>query len=56
MFQLNEYGEDEDFTIIVVWFIRARVMKKIKNMLCFNFVVKNFTMIVNTNLSEIWNI
>lgn len=51
MFQINE--DAEDFVVDVVWFVRTCVMKKMKNMLYFNFAIKNFTMVVNINHSEI---
>lgn len=51
---MNKNGED--FTIVVVWFARACVMKEIKNMFCFNFAGKNCTPIANTNYSKILHI
>lgn len=51
--QMNEDSEDEDFTIVVVWFAMVCVMREIKNLLCFNFAVKNLRWDANINHSEI---
>lgn len=50
---MNEDGED--FAIVIVSFARTPlcVKNEIKNLLCFNFVGNNFTMVANNNHSEI---
>lgn len=53
---MNENGEDEYFSIVVVWFSKGPIMKEINNLLYFNFVGKKFTTVANTNYSETWHI